>query len=99
MHHQVEEDGGESRNQPDEETTAVQIPRYFIFVGCPGCDNCEDHPPMLGWDSLASASDSLEEAREACLQVPEHLWWQLVDVVIGKVILRSSHLLCKPTQH
>lgn len=85
MHQQ--EDGGTPHDDAGE-PKAVRIPRYFIFVGCPGCDQCDEHP-LLGWDTLATTADDLEEAREACLQVPDHLWWQLVDIVNGKVILRS----------
>jgi hypothetical protein len=83
MHQQIEEDGEELRGE-------VVIPRYFIFVGCPGCDDCSEHGTLTGWDTLASTGDNLEEMRAACLTIPERLWWQLVDISNGRVILRST---------
>lgn len=69
----------------------MRVPRFYLYVGCadPECEG--DHSHQTGWDSMGAASDSLEEMRASILEIPEHLWWHVVDIITQSVIMRSSY--------
>lgn len=77
-------------SEQQKEEKPCQIERYLLFVGCaiPECENEHSHPH--GWECLAAGADDLDSIRREVLQIPDHLWWHVVDVQAQRIIMRST---------
>lgn len=67
----------------------TRVPRYYLFIGCSDPE-CTEHSHLVGWKCLAVATDDEKEIAQSIQEMPEGLWWQLVDLLRGGLVADST---------